>query len=34
MTGVVPKSFKLARYIPIFKKDSQMCVSNYRPISL
>ena len=33
-TGVVPKSFKLARVISIFKKGSQMCVSNYRPISL
>ena len=33
-TGVVPKSFKIARVIPIFKKGSQMCVSNYRPISL
>ena len=33
-TGVVPMSFKLARVIPIFKKGSQTCVSNYRPISL
>lgn len=33
-TGVVPKSFKLARVIPIFKRGSQTCVSNYRPISL
>ena len=33
-TGVVPKSFKLVRVIPISKKGCQMCVSNYRPISL
>ena len=33
-TGVVPKRFKLARVTPIFKKGSQLCVSNYRPISL
>ena len=33
-TGVVPKSFKQAQVIPIFKKGSQMCVSNYQPISL
>ena len=33
-TGVVPDNFKIARVIPVFKKGSQTCVSNYRPISL
>ena len=33
-TGTVTNSFKLANVIPIYKKDSQTCLSNYRPISL
>ena len=33
-TGVVPNNFKLARVIPVFKKGSRTCSSNYRPISL
>ena len=33
-TGVVPDSFKLASVIPIYKKGSQIKLSNYRPISL
>ena len=33
-TGTVPDKFKLAHVIPVFKKGSQTCVSNYRPISL
>ena len=34
MTGVFPSSFKLARVIPVHKKDDVMVVSNYRPISI
>ena len=33
-TGIVPYHFKLARVIPVYKKGSQLCVNNYRPISL
>ena len=33
-TGMVPDNFKLANVIPVFKKGSQTCLSNYRPISL
>ena len=33
-TGIVPDSFKLANAIPVYKKGSQNCLSNYRPISL
>ena len=33
-TGVVPDKFKIAKVIPIFKKDDICKVSNYRPISL
>ena len=32
--GVVPDNMKIANVIPIHKKDSQLLVSNYRPISL
>ena len=32
--GVVLDSFKLARVTPILKKGSQLCLGNYRPISL
>ena len=33
-SGIFPESFKIASVIPIFKKGSQLDVSNYRPISL
>ena len=32
--GVYPDLFKIAKAIPIFKTGSQLCTSNYRPISL
>ena len=32
--GEVPKSFKIAKVIPINKKGSKVTMSNYRPISL
>ena len=31
---MVPDNFKLANVIPVHKKGSQTCLSNYRPISL
>ena len=34
LTGIVPERIKLARVIPVFKKGSQVSLSNYRPISL
>ena len=33
-SGCVPDQFKVANVIPIHKKDSVTCMSNYRPISL
>ena len=32
--GIVPSSLKISNVIPIYKKDSQYSLSNYRPISL
>ena len=34
MTGVFPSVFKTAKVVPIFKKDSKLDYSNYRPISM
>jgi hypothetical protein len=33
-TGKVPNKFKIAKVVPVFKKESPMMLSNYRPISL
>ena len=34
LTGIFPKSMKVAKVIPLFKKDNPLFVDNYRPISL
>ena len=34
MTGVFPSVLKTAKVVPVFKKDSKLNYSNYRPISL
>lgn len=34
VTGIFPDKLKLARVIPIFKKNDPTCVKNYRPVSL
>ena len=34
LTGIVPERFKLARFIPVFKKGSQASLNNYCPICL
>ena len=34
MTGVFPSVLKTAKVVPVFKKDSKLNHSNYRPISL
>ena len=34
MTGVFPSVLKSAKVVPVFKKDSKLDYSNYRPISL
>ena len=34
MTGVFPCVLKAAKVIPVFKKDSKLDYSNYRPTSL
>ncbi len=33
-TGVVPDKFKIARVVPIHKKEDRVVISNYCPISL
>jgi hypothetical protein len=33
-TGIYPEKLKLAKVLPLFKKDDQSSVNNYRPISL
>ena len=32
-SGKVPQAFKLAKVIPIYKKDNEQFLNNYRPIS-
>ena len=34
LTGVFPSVLKTAKVVPVFKKDSILDYSNYRPISL
>ena len=34
MTGVFPSVLKIAKVVPVFKKDSKLDYSSYRPISL
>ena len=33
-TGIVPKKLKIAKVIPLYKKNKHDCVENYRPIAL
>ena len=34
ITGVFPSVLKTGKVVPVFKKDSKLDYSNYRPISL
>ena len=34
MAGVFPSVLKIAKVVPVFKKDSKLDYSNHRPISL
>ena len=34
MIGVFPSVLKTAELVPVFKKDSKLYYSNYRPVSL
>ena len=34
MNGVFPSLLKTAKVVPVFKKDSKLGYSNYRPVSL
>ena len=33
-TGIFPGKLKVAKVIPIFKKDDPLLIENYRPISI
>ena len=33
-TGIVPEELKLAKVIPIYKKEDPEIFSNYRPVSV
>jgi hypothetical protein len=33
-TGIIPKEWKLANVVPVYKKDNKEHSENYRPISL
>ena len=34
MTGIFPSVLEIAKVVPVFKKDSKLDYSNYRPMSL
>ena len=34
LTGTFPKTMKIAKIIPVFKRDDKLNCNNYRPISL